>query len=261
MEQSQCPECGAPVQSTDAHCMECGADLLTARQREQKQWRQQSVAARTGARPDAADSAGGAYVKPGETSERTRMRIFDQQEAKQLAQERVSVLVTAVLVGIPSLALLVVGLMRLHSIGFSELGTLRVGEFRQWAILTDPRLVTIILTGLGLAGTMCTAGLVRRGMMASRAIGEVKRGEKPTIVSLSWLTYYGLLLVAVFCPPLGLLLGILLKFSADEDIKNMAGTMIIISLVVMAVFGANALLGLAEGLKSAPPAQPTAPES
>ena len=261
MGQERCPECLEPVQPNDTHCMACGADLLEARQRQQKQLRDQSLAARTGATADPDAGATAAYVKPGETSEKTRLRIFDQHEAKKLVQERVSVLVTAALVGIPSLALFLLGLLRLRTVGLSELGTLNLAELRHWAILTDARLITIILVGLGLAGVLCAAGLVHRGMMAGQAIQEVKRGEKPTIVSLNWPTYYGLLLVAVFCPPLGLLLGILLKFSSDEDIKNTAGTMIIISLIVIAIFVVNALLSLAEGLKSVQSPEPAVPES
>ncbi len=259
MGESKCPECGAPVQPTDTHCMECGADLLTARDQQRQQLQQQSVAARTG-------PTGGAWTvglagatagraKPGETSEETRLRIFDQQEAKRLAAERVSVWITGVLVGIPGIAALVFGLVSLHQVGLSEVGTLGFADLRHLGIVTDARFVAVILTGLGIAGTMCAAGLARRGFLASRAIAEVKRGEKPTIVSLCWLTYYGLLLVAIFCPPLGLIVGILLKFSSDEDIKGVGGTMIILSLIVMAVLVANALLSLAEGFKSAQEAE------
>lgn len=235
-----------------------------ARRRQHRKLQEQSLSARTVASanqqtPGAAATA--AYVVPGETSEETRLRIFDQQEAQRLVAERVSVLVTALVAGIPSLILLISGLRYVRIVGLSGLQTLSPAELRHGAIFTDERLLAIIVTGLGLAGIMCTAGLIRRGIMAGRAIQEVKRGEKPTIVSLSWFTYYGLLLVAVFCPPLGLILGILLKFSSDQDIKNTGGTMIIISLVVVAVVVVNALLGLAEGLKAVQPAEPAVPES
>ncbi len=259
MGQERCPECLEPVQPTDTQCMACGADLLVARDQQRQQLQQQSVAARTGPIADAAAGAAAGRATPGETSEETRLRIFDQQEAKRLAAERVSVWVTGVLVGIPGIAALVFGLVSLHRVGLSEVGTLGFADLRHLSILTDARFVAVILTGLGIAATMCAAGMARRGFLASRAIAEVKRGEKPTIVSLCWLTYYGLLLVAIFCPPLGLIVGILLKFSSDEDIKGVGGTMIILSLIVMAVWVANALLSLAEGFKSAQKAETPAP--
>lgn len=250
------------MQPTDTQCMGCGADLLAAGRHWDQQLREQSLAARTasGQQQAGGDAAAPQYVTPGETSDDTRLRIFDRQEAKRLAHERASTLVIAVLAGVVSLVLLILGAVRLLSVGFSEVGTLRFATLRNWAVLTDPRFVAIILTGPGVAGTMCAAGMIRRAIMAGRAIQEVKRAEKPTIVSLSWLTHYGLLLLAVFCPPLGLILGVLLKFSSDQDIKNTAGTMIIVSLVVIAILVVNGLLGLAEGLKTAPPIEPVIPE-
>ncbi len=261
-ERNTCPECGAAVQSTDTQCMQCGVNLVEARRRQRRKVQQQSLSARTvaSAQPTGGDAATSPYTTDGETSEETRLRIFDQQEAQRLAAERVAALVTAAIVGIPGFILLALGLRYGWAVGLIGVGSLTPADLRSGAILTDHRLLAIILIGLGLAGIMSTAGLVHRAMTAGRAVQEVKRGEKPTIVSLNWLTYYGLLLVAIFCPPLGVILGILLKFSSDQDIKNTAGTMIIISLVVMAILVVNALLGLAEGLKSAQPPQPAAPE-
>ncbi len=255
---TRCPKCGGQIQPTDTVCMNCGADLVQAELAKKKELQEDSLAARRAAEVSGG-GAGAGQVKPGETSEETRLRFFDQQEAQRLVHERLSCYVTAGLVVLPTLALLVFGILRVRELGLAEIRTLNFADLRMWSVLTDPRIIAVTATGLGLAGSLSFIGLIQRAVRAGRAIRDVKAGTKPTIVSLTAATYWGLLLTAVFCPPMGLVLGIVLKFSSDEDIKNTAGTMIIISLVVIGALIANAVPAIVETLRSSAPTQEASP--
>jgi len=262
---TRCPNCGEEIQPTDTVCINCGADLIQAELSKKKELQEDSLAARRVAEVSGGDTAGGVAAgraKPGETSEETRLRVFDQQEARRLAHERLSCYITAALVVFPALALLIFGILQVHKLGIAEIRTLTFADLRTWGAFSDPRILAAAATMLGLAGLLSFIGLTQRAVRASRAIREVKSGAKPTIVSLTAATYWGLLLTAVSCPPLGLIIGIALKFSSDEDIKNAAGTMIVISLVVIGVLLANTIPAVVETLQSSAPvkeASPTAP--
>ncbi len=258
----KCPKCGGPIQRHDTVCMNCSADLIQAELEKKQALQEDAVAARRAAEVAGGGNAGGAAAgraAPDESSKETRMRIFDEQEAERLTQERLSCYVTAGLVALPAVALLTLGILRLQAVGLAEIGTLNLADLRTWAALGDARVITIVAVGLGLAGSLACLGLTHRAVGAGRAILQVKLGERPTIVSLALFTYWGLLLTALFCPPLGLIIGTALKFSSDEDIKGAGGTMIIVSLVVLGVLVINALLSLAEGLKSPAPAAQAPP--
>ncbi len=255
---TRCPNCGAQIQPTDTICMNCGADLVQAELAKKKELQEDSLAARRAAEVSGGGTAGLAtagQAKPGETSEETRLRFFDQQEAKRLAHERLSCYVTAALVALPSIALLAFGILQVHKLGLAEMRTLTLVDLRTWSAFSDSRLLAAAATALGFAGLLSFIGLIQRAIKAGRAIRDVKAGTKPTIVALSAATYLGLLLTAVFCPPLGLIIGIALKFSSDEDIKSTAGTMIIISLVVIGALIVNAIPAIMETLKASAPAK------
>lgn len=255
---TRCPTCEEQIQPTDTICMNCGADLVQAELAKKKELQEDSLAARRAAEVSGG-GAGAGQTKPGETSEETRLRVFDQQEAKRLIHERLSCYVTAALVALPTLALLAFGILQVHKLGLDEIRTLTLADLRTWSALSDPRILAAATTMLGFAGTLSIVGLIQRAIKAGRAIRDVKAGTKPTIVSLTAVTYWGLLLTAVFCPPLGLIIGIALKFSSDEDIKSAAGTMIIISLVVIAVLIVNAIPAIMETLGASAPAKQVSP--
>ena len=236
--------------------MNCGADLVQAELAKKKELQDDSLAARRAAEVSGGGADAG-RAKPNETSEKTRLRVFDKQEAERLVHERLSCYVTAALVALPALALLAFGILRGHQLGLSEIRTLTLADLRTWDAFSDPRILAAAATMLGFAGLLSFIGLVQRAIKASRAIRDVKAGRKPAIVSLTAVTYWGLLLTAVFCPPLGLAIGIALKFSSDEDIRSTAGTMILVSLAVIAALIANAIPAIMETLKSSAPAQQT----
>ncbi len=253
---TRCPNCGEQIQPTDTICMSCGADLVQAELAKKKELQEDSVAARRASEIAEGGAAAG-RVEPNETSEETRLRIFDQQEAERLAHERLSCYVTAGLVGLPALALLIFGILRVRELGIAEIRTLAFADLRTWGAFSDPRIIATAATTLGFAGLLNFIGLIHRAVTATRAIRDVKAGNKPTIVALSVMSYWGLLLTALCCPPLGLIIGIALKFSSDEDIKSTAGTMIIISLIVIAALIVNAIPAIVETLRSSAPTKQT----
>ncbi len=259
---TRCPKCGAQVQPTDTICISCGADLVQAEIAKKKDLQEESLAARRAAEVAGGGVAGLAtagQAKPGETSEETRLRFFDQQEAERLVHERLGCYVTAALVGLPSIALLAFGILQVHKIGIAEIRTLSLVDLRAWSAFSDSRILATAATALGIAGILSFIGLIQRAIKAGQAIRDVKAGTKPTIVALSAATYWGLLLTALVCPPLGLILGIVLKFSSDEDIKSTAGTMVMISLVVIGALIVNAIPGIMETFRASAPAQQPSP--
>ncbi len=251
---TRCPSCGGQIQPTDTVCMNCGADLVQAELAKKKELQEDSLAARHAAEVSGGGADAG-RAKPNETSEETRLRVFDKQEAERLVHERLSCYVTAALVALPTLALLTFGVLQVRELGLSEIRTLTLADLRTWGAFSDPRILAAAATTLGFAGLLSFIGLIQRAIKASRAIQDVKAGRKPAIVSLTAVTYWGLLLTAACCPPLGLIIGIALKFSSDEDIRGAAGTMILVSLAVIAALIVNAIPAIVETFRPSAPAQ------
>ncbi len=247
MAENVCPKCGAIAQPTDTQCLDCGADLLEARLKQREQWQQQSVAGRTGASEElkiaGAGAAAAGRAVAGETSEETRLRVFDQQEAKKLQQEAAASLLLAIIALLAGLVLLGLGLMRMKTLGIGEVFGLRPVDLRTFGGLANPHLVALVLTGVGLGGLLAGIGLFLRWAACRRAVGDVERGEKPEIVGLNGLLAVGLLCLAVFCPPAGLILGIILRFSSDSDIAGFGGLLIWISLALILLVIGNMLYG------------------
>ena len=102
---------------------------------------------------------------------------------------------------------------------------------------------------LGLAGLLCAVGQTHRIVRAQRAIAQVKRAERPDLVGISSLTWYGLLIASFVCPPLGIILGIVFKFGQDDDTRALGGSMIKSALIAIAVVAGhliwNAVAGFA----------------
>jgi hypothetical protein len=229
-------------------CLDCGADLVEARRKEREQLQEQSVAGRTGSSEETKvairSAAAAGRALPGESSKETRLKIFDKQEAEARKQEVGAALVLAVIALGAGLALLGVGLSRMSSIGWGEVFSLRLPDLRSLGGLVDSRLVAIVLVGLGLGGVLVGVGMLIRRGLALAAVRSVEAGEKPEIVGLNAPLQIGLLLVAVFCPVAGLVLGIILRLSKDSDVAGFGGMMIWISLGVIALLAINMLYGL-----------------
>ncbi len=252
MRLTTCPKCGAKVSPSDTKCLDCGADLVEAMAQAKERLRQQAVAVRTGQADTSGPAAGGAAAGtavPGETSEETRLRIFDQQAAEGLAQEARTSYVIAVLTFAAGVVLSVMGFARFKMAG--SLAGLTMSVLRNWAMFTDDRVLALIFGGVGIGALAVGIGVFLRALGATRAVRDVKAGTKPTIVTLNPFLQIGLLLIAIFCPPLGIIVAIPLKFSDDSDIRAYAQFVINTSLAVIAVLILNILWGLAENFRAA----------
>jgi len=180
----------------------------------------------------------------GETSEKTRLRMFDEQLAEKLQKERPAIVVLAIISLVAAVVLTSAanGFLQqsggLAAIADLDLAALRAKRF---AMFGEPQLLFIIAGGLALAGYLCGVGEAFRCLAASRAIATVKAGQPPTIVGVTVLTRVGLLIAAVLLPPLGLVIGIILKLTNSNELKELGTQMIYLALLAAAVVLASVL--------------------
>jgi hypothetical protein len=250
-----CPKCGSEVSKTDTHCMDCGADLMEAREKERQALREMSQAARMGSGPTVAAGASAGTVAPGErTSDETRIRAFDKQEAERLVEERKTSWVTAGICLVVGLVAVAVGFSRVKAFGgWGNVGDeLSLASLRElgFGMYANGGVLAVMLLGLGLSGLLIGIGQARLAMATSRAIKDVQSSVKPEIVHVSTLTIIGLFGLALFCPPLGLVAGLLFLFGRNPDMKGIGQIMVYISIVLPAALGINELAKLAANMKS-----------
>jgi|LSQX01.2.fsa_nt_gb hypothetical protein len=262
-----CPKCGARTSPTDITCLECGADLQAERKKLAGQLQEQSVTGRTG--QNASDepkvvlrsAAAGGRAAPGETSKETRLRVFDKQLAEDLKKETATMIVLALISLSVGLVLLIMGLGRASALGWGKVLSVRFSDLGSLAILADPRILALVITGVGAGGFLTGVGLGVRVAGAWRAVLDVQAGEKPTIVGLNVLLQIGLLVLTVFCPPIGIMLGIILRASKETETSSFGGLMIWIGLGVVAlVLGSMLVHKLVELTSSGGTAPALAPE-
>ena len=257
-----CPSCSSEVAKTDTHCMDCGADLVQEREKERQVMREMSQAARMGSGQTVVSGAAAGTVSAGDrSSDETRIRAFDKQEAGRLAAERTTAWVTSGLALIAGIALLVLGYGRLkEGGGFGDLvAVLSPTNLREagFGALASPLVVALMMMGIGLAALLVGVGQCRLAMAASRAICQVRSNIKPEIVQVSTFTLIGLCVLSVFCAPLGIIVGLIFFFGRNPDLKGIGSTMMLIGGALLVLFGANMLWKLAEGLKASTTAAPT----
>ncbi len=242
MGMSICPKCGAMVRPTDTHCMDCGADLAEAEREIARREKETRGGGPLVGDPQTVQGAAAGMAAPGETSEKVRLKEFDRHLAEKLERERAAVIVTAVIALIAGGAILLLGLSELGKAGGMEaLRALSYGDLRTRGLgaFADRGFLSALMILLGLSGLLCAAGQVHRFVVGQRAIAQVKRAERPDLVGISVLTWYGLLIASFVCAPLGLILGIIFKFGQDQDTRTLGGSMIKSSLIAIAVVGAH----------------------
>ena len=261
MRMTTCPNCRAKVSQTDTHCMDCGVDLIATRNDIAKQAARNAPTvakpASTGAALGSPAAAG--IVAPGETAEEKRLRVFDQQQASELRKQRPAIAVTALLslVFTIGLAATTKGYL-LKAGGLAGLKTLTYAQFKALGlgVVGEPRVTSIICAGLALAAFLCFVGEVLRLWAVSSAITAVARNEIPNVVGIVVFTMVGLAIAAFFCPPLGIVVGVLLKLSRDPDTSSMGTTMIYAGLLSAGIVVMNTIWNLAgANLKTAAPAR------
>lgn len=261
---SNCPRCGAKVSQTDTQCLDCGLDLVQARIDivKEAQKNAPTVAKPATGAAAAVNPAAAGLVAPGESAEEKRLRIFDKQQAQELRKQRPAVVVALVLAvaATAGLAALAKGFLG-GAGGFAGIKTLTYAQFKAlgFNLFTDPRVMFIVCAGLALAAFLCLIGEALRLWAVSAAITAVARGQVPNVVGVAIFTMIGLVIAAFFCPPLGLITGILFKLSKDQDTNSLGSMMIYASLLAAAVVIVNTIWNLAAAHLKAPPAAKLAP--
>ncbi len=259
MRLSRCPKCGAKVAQTDTVCLDCGADLVAAREDIVERAKRE---ARTSAQPKSpaaavANPAAAGIAVPGETAEEKRLRIFDQQQADVLRKQRPAMIVILLLaiIGAVGMWLLASNYLK-QAGGWAEIKKLNFAAFKAAGlnVFSDPRIMFVIFAGLALACLLGVLGEILRLWSISAAIAAVKRGEIPNVVQLSAFTEIGLVLGAFLAPPAGLILGLIFKFSKDEDTRAIGSVMIYAALLCAAFLIFNLLWNLAAAHMPAPKA-------
>ncbi len=254
-----CPQCGEEVSATDTHCMDCGADLIAAREKERRELREQSMASRAGSGSVAvpANAAAAGLVSAGDKpSEETRLKTFDRQAAAVIAEDRKTFWVLSVIALVAGIALAIAGLTRIGAGGgFGEvLASLKPGAIRDlsFGALVDPTILGVLLLGGGLGAVCVGVGQMRMALAAGRAIEDVKRGQKPEIVVISSFVTIGMYLLSVFLSPVAFVVGVVLFLRGDPDAKGLGSSVCLISLVLMALFGLNLLWTVFDSMRPAP---------
>ena len=234
-----CPKCGARTSPTDPACLECGVDLQEERRKLRSQLQEQSQTGRSGSSDEpkvvlrSAASAGRAL--PGESSKETRLKVFDKQAAEELKQGAVASIVIALVTLALGIVLIISGLGRGSGVGWGKVFTLRPSDLNDFAFFADSRVLALAVSGLGLGSFLIGVGLGIRVAASWQAILDVQAGEKPEIVGLNPCLQVGFLLLAVCCPPAGIIVAIILRLSKDTDTVAFAGTLLYLSLIVAAV--------------------------
>lgn len=247
-----CPKCGHEVAKTDTHCMDCGADLIAEREKERQVLREMSMAARVGSGQTVVAGAAAGMMAVGEKSaEETRIRAFDRHEAERMAQERTTAWVTAGIAFVLGITLAAIGYARLKSGGgFGEIpGLLKPAALRDLGIFATAIMQGFLLLGMGLSGILIGFGQVRLATATTRAIRQVEQNVRPDIVQVSRATQIGFLVLCVFCPPLGLIVGLVMRFGRNPDLRGLGGTMVWLSIAVLVILGGNLLMGFASHFK------------
>lgn len=246
------------VQPTDTQCMDCGVDLFEARmaiEREAQEGQRLSASA-VRAQMSAGGAAHGTAV-PGESSEETRLRVFDRQEAQKLKGERVTAFVSGALAGLVFVVLLLFGLSQIEAAGgldaVRSISGQRIRELGVTALGEDEILGAWALA-LSVAALLCAVGQIIRGTAAAQSVRAVEAGEKPVIVGISPSTQAGIMLFALLCPVLGLVVGIIMKLGRDDQTKYLGGIVIWLNLAGMAILVLNWLWGKAAALRETRPA-------
>lgn len=233
-----CPKCGATIQDTDTHCMDCGVNIAEAERelaRREKEMR--------GGGPIIGDEkviqgAAAGMAEPGETSEKVRLKEFDRQLARTLEAERTAVVITALIALVAGFGILfggwatlkgVGGIVALKELSYTHLRLQGLGAF------ANQTFIGLLLLLLGLSGLLCAAGQIHRFIQGQRAIAQVRAGERPDVIGISTLTAWGLIIASFVCPPLGIILGIIFKLAQDESTKDLGGAMIKSAIAAIAV--------------------------
>ena len=231
MARRTCPKCAAPLGDQDTVCIECGAPVPT-----QSSFDDTRVQVGVVVGPSRPTGAAAGMASPGDEKRSSQMLIIDKQNAELLRKERP----TYVVLGIISLLVFAVfsviaakyfkeinGFAGFKGFDFASIRAQRIGMF------SDLRILFIITTGLSLSGLLCLVGEIIRFAFATSAIKAVLAGERPDVVGITIFTVMGLSLAAVVCPPLGIVMGLIMRIAGIGDVKEVGARMLNLGLLVI----------------------------
>ncbi|MFQ6097073.1 MAG: hypothetical protein ACE5O2_05040 [Armatimonadota bacterium] len=263
MEERRCQKCGARAAPLDTQCMDCGADLLQQSDDDLSRRLDDAMRVRLPAAAPAPPTSGSAAFGTaalGETSEATRLRIFDRHEAERLKGERVTAYVTA---GMALVACVVFGALASNRFdaagGVDSIEDLSMKTLRDWSAFTNPGIAAVWYAAASIASLLCAAGQIVRGVKSGKAIALVEANEKPEIVGISMATQAGMLIYAIICPPFGIIVGIIMKLSKDENTSALGGMVLLCGFASLAILVANVLWGIAAAAAAKHRPQPEVP--
>ncbi len=259
----KCPRCGAKVQPTDSVCLECGLDLIEAKRKIAAEAKQEAAhrSPDVQQRQVAITNPAAAGIAT-DVGEDTRLRIFDEQLARQLAADRLASGITGGIAIIFGIGFAVAAAKLLQNVGgLRALSGLTPAYLRQigFGAFSDQLFLGAVCLALSAAGWLIGIGQFHRVWTANQAIWDVKLGGRPAVVGISAFTTIGLIIASAACPLFGIILGIIFKFSQDDDTRDLGGKMILVGIAAIVLFGLNLLWGALSNLK--PAAKAAAPEA
>ena len=257
----KCPRCGAKVQPTDTVCMDCGLDLVEARKKIAAE-AAQSAPTTTSQQQVAVANPAAAGVAT-DIGEDTRIREFDEQLAETLRAELPTAILTAIIgLGCAIGFGMTAAKLLMPAGGLRGLATLTPAHIRElgFGAFADQTFLGAMAFALSIAGLFAFIGQLHRAYTGYQAIQDVKFGGRPRVVGISTFTTIALVIASFILPPIGIVLGIIFKFSKDEDTRDLGGRMIWAGIIAIVLFLLNLLMGLAASLKSAKPAPKTVPQ-
>ncbi len=250
MGEKTCPKCGAKVQPSDLVCLECGADLIALKNESSEP--KFKIEAPSGTREADKDvtpvSAAHGVAAPDEKSEKTRIRVYDHHYADQLRSERITAAVTSVIALAATVGIAYYALEHMkQSGGLAALKQSTPAEILRlaYSAFTGQSLMSLWLVVLALAAALFLIGQTMRTIITHQSIAAVAMGQKPLPVGIHPATQLGLILLAFLVPVLGLIIGILMKLSSDDDTRAIGGTVILVSFISLAAVGVSFLWDMA----------------
>ncbi|MFP3905041.1 MAG: hypothetical protein ACLFWB_12425 [Armatimonadota bacterium] len=249
-EEKTCPRCAARVGPWDTQCLECGAPLIPDRKKKEEDEKAAASRARrvaAAAEPGVTGAAAG-RAEPNEDWKKTRMKVYDKKFAEELKKARPAIFVTSVLSLIAGGLLLTVALRIARELGgFSAVFQFdfeRLQSLRFLAIL-DTQVLFFVTAGLTIAAFLGAIGELLRFMHAGHNLALIEQEEPPEIMGVHPASMLALLVTAVFCPLLGIIFGIILRFNRGEDLRELGAQMLYLSGLVVALFLASVIWDVA----------------
>ncbi len=259
MRLEKCPRCNAPVTRTDAVCVGCGLDLVEA----EKKLTAQMTEAKPPDRRAQVGKPGAASGQATDVGQDTRLHVYDEFHSEELQKERSGAIASAAIAWVAGIGFVFVGLTFLGKgggiAGMVNSVTPATMRAEGFGMLDDSGLLAALAFGLAIAGVLAGIGQTQRIQLVRNAIEDVKFGGRPTVVGIPSWTAAGLLVAGFVVPPLGIIVGIILKLSKDADTRDLGTRVLMSAGIAIALFVANMLWGLAGQLKQVAPKERALP--